>query len=179
MAIGNGDPISPFGAIPVISIINDKVMEGITYSIRKRFTIVASGVLNLIFDPTAFTGKNIVTLPIGFDSLGGPINVDIFPGALANDDGTMIMPFNRDFLKGSPQSIFREAPTGIDITGVDPIEIFLPSDGTGAAGSSGSSSEDPLVSNIDFAVKYLLRFTNTDGSSSCTVGIKFDFFEVL
>ena len=177
--VGPGGPINPFGAIPTINIANDKVMQGICFSIRRRIALLASGVANVIFDPTAFTGTNLVLLPLGFDAIGGPIRVDIYGGATSDDDGTLWTPYNRDFTSATlAQSLVRLNPGNIVDGPADPIELFIPSDGTGAASSSSVSTEDALVVNLDFSHKYLLRFTNIDATGGAEVGFKANFFEV-
>lgn len=177
--IGTGLPINPFGAIPMITLANSKSMEGIAFSVRKRITMAAAAVEEVIFDPTAFTGTNLVFLPLGFDSLGGPIRIDIIGGATADSDGVLWTPYNRDFSSANvAESLLRLNPNNIVAGAGDPIELFLPSDGTGAAGSSSASTQDALVANIDFTKKYLIRFTNTDASGTAEVGFKVNFFEV-
>ena len=171
--------VNIFNAIIVISLANQKTMEGVAFSVRKRFTIAASGTLDIIMDPTAVTKDNVVLLPMGFVGFGGPIHVDVYVGATENGDGNPVFTYNRNLVLGVlPETDFRTDFTGLDITGLDAIELLLPSDGVGAAMSSGADVGEPLVLNVDKTEKILLRFINTDGTAAVTVGVKVDFFEV-
>ena len=170
--------INVFNALVMISISNQKTMEGVAFSVRKRFTLGAGATQDIIMDATALTKDKLVFLPLGFDGIGGPMIVDIYRGATENGDGQPLPTYNRSFVIGTPpETEFRVGFTGIDITGLVPIELLLPSDGQGVGTSSGASTGDALVADIDKTEKILLRITNTGGSSA-TVGVKIDFFEV-
>ena len=172
--------MSSFGAIITLSLANSMVMSGNAFSVRKRITVPGTGTVDIVFDPTGVTvGKKVVFLPLSFNGIGGPVNIDIYNGVIANDDGTLLPVYNRSFVIGSqPESIARLSPTGVDITGLTAIELLLPSDGTSAVATSGADAGDPLVSDIDLTKKVLIRLTNTAGPDAATVGIKADFFEV-
>ena len=178
--IGNGLPLSGFGAITVLTIEDAKAVEGIAWSTRKRFTIAASGVVDLIIDPTAFTGQIVVFQPISFDALGGPFEIDVYRGATADSDGTLIQPFNRDLsITGNGEVICRKDPNNIT-PGADKImELFVPSNGTGTVATSGATSGDAIVIKLDTTKKYLIKITNTDNSAAATIGVKTDHFEVI
>lgn len=178
--IGDGLPLSDFGAEVVLAIEDAKSVEGIAFSIRKRFNISPSGVVNIVLDPAGFTGRMLVFQPIGWDSIGGPFEVDIYAGITANADGTPLTIFNRNFDAGIPSQIVAQInPTSINLSGaIGPIELLAPSDGTGAVGTSGASSNDAIVSVLDPDLKYLIRITNTDGTAAGRIGLKSDHFEV-
>jgi len=170
--------LSRFNALIMISITNQKAIEGIAFSIRKRFTIGTSASVDIVLDPVNFTKEKIVFLPIGFNGFGGPINIDIYSGITDNNDGTPVLAFNRSFVIGTPpQTEFRQNPTGVVITGLTPIELFLPSDGQGAS-STGAETGEAIIADLDTTKKVLIRCTNTSGTAAATIGIKADFFEV-
>lgn len=171
---------SPFNAFISLAIEDAKVVEGIAFQVRKCFTIAQSEVLDIVLDPAGFTGSTLVFQPLGFDAIGGPFRVDIFAGITADDDGTLITVFNRNFNIGGPsEMIVRQDPSNIDIgAAIGPLEILIPSDGTGAVGTSGASSADSIVSVLDPDLKYLLRITNTDTTAEGSIGVKTDHFEV-
>lgn len=172
--------LSQFGAIISQKIEDQKAIDGIAFSVRKRYTIASSGVLDLVFDPTAFTGQEVVLLAPAFDALGGPLEVDIYAGVTANSDGTPIPIFNRNFkIGGTSQSVAQSNPTGIVLPGTPPIEVLIPSDGTPAVAAGGAAGTGGIVSLLDPTVKYLLRITNTDGTASASIGVKLNFFEVV
>ena len=179
MSSGGGSPINPFGAIPGIDLKDVKVMEGITYSVRARIPLAISGVANIVFDPRAFTGTNVVVLPLGFDAIGGPITVDLLVDVTSDDlTGTPLFVYNRNQVFGAPPaSLAILNPTNFAAGVIPAIEYLIPSDGQGANVSGGASSE-PLVANLDFSIKHALQLTNTDSTKAATVGVKFDFFEV-
>ena len=178
--IGNGLPINGFGAIPGIDLKDVKVLEGITYSVRKRIDLASSGVAHIVFDPRAFAGSNIVVLPIEYDSIGGPIDIDLLVDITSDDlTGTPLFEYNRSQKTGIqiPKSLVILNPTNFAAGAVPPIEFLLPSNGVGA-NVSGSAGADTLVADLDFSIKHAIRLTNTDNAAAARVGIKFDFFEV-
>lgn len=180
MTTGSRSPINPFGAIPGLDLKDAKVMEGITYSVRKRIELAASGVAHIVFDPRAFTGTNMVVLPINFDAIGGPIDIDLLVDITSDDlTGTPLFAYNRNQTFGAqvPESLVILNPDNFAVGATPPIEFLMPSDGVGANVSGGTASET-LVANLDFSVKHALRFTNTDVSAAARIGVKFDFFEV-
>lgn len=170
--------LSMFDALIVISIQNQKVMEGITFSVRKRFVFDAEEVIELVFDPSAFTGTTIVIMPLSFDAFGGPIHLDVIPGVTADADGAPIPIFNRNFQGPAVETVLRQAPSNIVDGAEPPREILIPSDGAGVAGATGASSADTLVINFDPTKKLLFRFTNTKTTGGAKLGLKFDFFEL-
>lgn len=178
--IGNGSPVNGFGAIPGIDLKDVKVMEGITFSVRKRIELATSGVAHIGFDPRAFNGTNVVVLPIGFDAIGGPVDIDLLVDIDFDDEtGTPLFAYNRNQVVGDavPKSFIILNPDNFSVGAIPPIEYLIPSDGVGANVSGGASSE-PLVANLDFSIKHALRLTNTDNTAPARVGVKFDFFEV-
>lgn len=178
--IGNGSPINGFGAIPGIKLEDVKVLDGIAYSVRKRIELTSSGVAHIVFDPRAFTGANIVVLPIGFDAIGGPIEIDLLVDITSDDlTGTPLFVYNRSQTTGvaAPKSLVILNPDNFAVSAIPPIESLIPSDGVGA-NVSGGASFDTLVANLDFSVKHAIRLTNTDNVAVARVGVKFDFFEV-
>lgn len=185
MSIGGGvlsaiaRAFSPFNAFVCLTIENAKVIEGIAYGICRRLTFTSSQTIDIILDPTAFTGSNLILLPIGLDGIGGPLHIDIYRGATANDDGTLVNPPNHKHTITDPgEVIFHIAPTGI-VPGSDKLgELIVPSDGAGVASSSGANTSETLVCELDPTKKYLFRITNTDGTGGATLGLKLDYFEV-
>ena len=178
--IGTGSPINPFGAIPGIDLKDTKVMEGIAYSMRKRIELPSSGVAHIVFDPRAFAGSNIVVLPIEYDAIGGPIDVDLLVGVTSDDlTGTPLFVYNRSQTTGVQvaDSLIILNPTNFAVGAAPPIEFLVPSDGVGA-NVSGSAGADTLVANLNFSIKHAIRLTNTDNAAAARVGVKFDFFEV-
>lgn len=176
--IGSGPPINEFGAIPTVDISADKVTKGVGFSLRKRFVIAKSTFIDITFDPTAFIGKDVVVFPLTFSALNGPIFIDIYSGATADDNGTILPSFNRALALGSPPaSVIRLNPTNVDVTGLIAIEYLIPSSGTGVNVTAGGSG-DPLVAVVDVTKKLLFRLTNTDTVADANVGVIFDFFEV-
>lgn len=176
--IGPGPPINEFGAIPTLDISADKVTKGIAFSLRKRFSIAKNTFIDITFDPTAFVGKDVVVFPLTFSALNGPIFIDIYSGATADDNGTILPAFNRSLALGSPAaSIIRLSPSNVDVTGLLAIEYLIPSSGVGVNLTAGGAG-DPLVAVTDVTKKLLFRLTNTDTVNSADVGVIFDFFEV-
>lgn len=179
MTVGQGPPLNALGATPHLSMANDKVLNEMAFSIRKRFTVIKSSSLDVIFDCTGFVGRKIIVLPLSFDALAGPILVDIYSGATANNDGTFIPIANRDFTSSrAPQTIARLSPTGVDVTGLIPLEYLIPSSAVGV-NATGAASGESLFVNLDCSKKILMRLTNQDATTDAIIGTKLDFFEVI
>ena len=170
---------SQFNAFITLAIEDAKVIEGITWSVRRRYTVSAGATKDVILDPTAFSGQIVVLQPIGFDAIGGHFDIEIYRGATADNDGTLVKPFNRDLsIATFGEVILRESPSNV-VAGADKImDILIPSNGTGAASSSGISSSDSIVLKLDTTKKYLIRIVNHDVAEA-EIGIKTDHFEVI
>lgn len=172
--------VSRFDALVTLDIENDKAIKGVAFSARKRFTLDSTPIV-LIFDPTGVpSNKKVVFLPLQFEGIGGRVEIDIFNGITESGDGTIIPCYNRSFVIGTPcKSKLTYDPTTVDTTGLVPIELLLPSDGSSAAISSGAQSSDSMVIDIDITKKLMVRMTNIDSPSTVSMGVKADFFEVL
>jgi hypothetical protein len=181
MTQGGGSPINEFGAIPFVTIEDAKVIAGIVFAVRQRFVVPKSDSIDIVLDPTAFTGQELVFQPLGFDGIGGPFHIDIYAGITANSDGTPVLITNKNFKSGNiAQVVAQLDPTGVTIPpeAVGPIQLLVPSNGTGAVGSSGASASDAIVNVLDHNIKYLIRITNVDTVNDGTIEVKTDHFEV-
>jgi hypothetical protein len=180
MSQGGGPPISGFGAVPGLTIEDLKTIEGITFQIRKRLSVPHSDSIDIVIDPTAFTKEDLVSQPIGFDAVGGPLEVDIYIGVTANDDGTDIPIYNKNFTSDNVSELTAKLdPTGVSLVGATgPLELEIPSNGVGAANVSGATGNDSIISVLDPTKKILIRISNTDTTNTAVVGLKSDHFEV-
>jgi len=179
--IGNGNPLSPFGAIIKLDIENAKIVEGICFTMRKRFDIAALGVLDIVFDPTNFDKETLVTLPLSFNGIGGPIDIDFYHDVNADQDGTELVSSNRNhkvIVTNPATVVIRQNPSNVNIGGAIKQELLIPSNGSGAGNTSSGDVAEPLVMLLDKTKKCLWRFTNTDNSDSARLGVVMTWFEV-
>lgn len=161
-----------YGAVVNVDINTAKVFEDVCFSWEKRFTVPASGEVNILVDPTALPdGKDIVILPLSFRAFGGgPINIDLYGGASSNEDGTLWQGTNRRFGSANvrPATIARLNPTGLAAGTKTDFEYVIYSAASGAAGriSIGGETRDDLVSVPRSDIKYLFKFTNTSANEA-------------
>lgn len=167
MTTGSGSPINPFGAIPGITIENAKVMEGITFSWAKRFTIAISGTANIVINTTTVdANKLVVVLPLSFQAIGGgPVFIDMYLGTDSDENGTLWEGINRNHaIGGSPQTTVRLNPTINDDGAKLSPEFMIPSNGTPAVSTIGGQTSEDLVFNA-LKNKYMLRLVNQEAAA--------------
>ncbi len=178
--IGNGEAgKSRIGANVTEELQNNLVFtKGCVFSISKRFTIPSSGVVDIVFDPTAITSNFVVFLPVFFQGFGaGPIEIDLYAGTDSDDDGTEIICFNRNELssKDCEMAVWLN-PTINNIGTKLPPEFEIPSDGTPATSTLGGQTGDSIVTNLQ-KIKHTFRLTNTEASIARCV-IAANWFEL-
>lgn len=179
--IGNGEA----GKSRIGANVNEELQNNLVFtrecvfSISKRFTIPSSGVVDIVFDSTGITAPFLVFLPVFFQGFGaGPIEIDLFAGTDADDDGTEIICFNRNELSLKLcEMVVRLNPNIIDIGTKLPVEFEIPSDGTPATATIGGSAGDSIVTNINKAFKHTFRLTNTEANIARCV-IAANWFEL-
>jgi hypothetical protein len=165
--IGNIDILKPFrtvfGALRTTNVQEEAFVSGKVFS-YEDYKIFADGeIANYIFDPTAFTGTNLVVTPPSFSANAGPITVEYFIGAIANSDGTLLGVSNRRGTSTNEnQAILRLNPTGLS-DGTRFSGRLIPATGLDPKTASGVVSGSSLPFELNCAVKYLIRITNTDG----------------
>jgi len=179
--IGNGEAgKSRIGANVTEELQNNLVFtKECVFSISKRFSIPASGVVDIVFDSTGITSDFLVFLPVFFQGFeAGPIEIDLYAGTNADDDGTEIICFNRNELSVKPcgMKVWLN-PTINDIGTKLPVEFEIPSDGTPATATLGGSAGDSIVTNINKAAKHTFRLTNIEASIARCV-IAANWFEL-
>lgn len=170
-----------FGGFIVTKIENQKVLQGVTFGWSKRFVIAKSSSVDIIIDPTSIPSeKNFIILPIRFQAaLAGPVNVDIYFGATASDDGTLWEGLNRDALSSNtPATIIRFEPTVSDDGTKLPLEYQIPSNGTPAVASVAGAVEEDFISRLRTDGKYLIRLSNIDTVNGANCTLATDIFEV-
>jgi len=171
-----------YDAQTVIDIALQKVFENVSFSFSRRFSIGASGTVNIVIDPTAISaGKIVVVFPIAFKAVGaGPIFIDTYFGTDANNDGTVWQPRSRDQRTGTlSQTIARLSPTiNSDGTKLDNSEFMIPSDGIAATTTIGGESKDDdiIIGRTDG--KYMFRLINQDNTSAAQCLMVFNILEL-
>ena len=165
------------GALRQQSINEDLFVQGKSFSYEDYHIMGASGTLTFVFDPTAFTGINIVLEPFTFCSTAGPVTIDIYAGTNADNDGTLLGVSNRRATSSNlNQAIIRLDPT-INNIGTRFAGDLVPATGTAPATSSPSSNKPGLPFELDPTFKYALIATNLDGAG-VHFCIKITWFEV-
>lgn len=168
-----------FGAQTTVDINSQKVFEGVAFGATKRVTFpAASGLVNIVFDPTAVTTEKLVLLPISFSAFGaGPIHIDVYFGGEYGADGTEIECYNRDNESlNTCKSVIRLNPTVTTKGTKLPIEFIILSDGTPAIASLGGEVIDDFITLLRKDGKYLIECANQD--SVAAIGwFGLNFFE--
>lgn len=161
------DTQSQFHAQTTINVTNKSVFDEIVYSISKRLFIAASGVIDIVMDPTACTCRKLPLLPISIKFYGaGPIFVDLYINPVYTL-GTTIPSGNRDFSSSESSSLIWLLNPTISSPGtLSPFEFSVLSNGVSAVASVGGESKDSQISNIDMTKKYLLRMTNQESNTA-------------
>lgn len=162
--IGNGPPISKFGAVPVVALANEKVLQGVTFSWAKRFTLAGLATANIVIDTSNVdVEKLVVVLPLSFQAIGGgPIFIDLHVDVDSDEDGTKWDGVNRNnVIGGDPQTVVRLNPTLNDPGVKTPSEFMIPSDGIAAVATVGGQTRDDLVFNA-LKTKYMLKVMNQE-----------------
>lgn len=165
-------------AVNVRAEANKRVFDDQVFSLSKRFTVVSSGVVDIVFDPLAHTGL-ITFLPVAFISgVGGPILIDLYLGTDAEDDGTSLSCINRNNASAVVcDMVVRLNPT-VNTPGTLGPEFLLPSDGQGATSKAGGEVREDLVFNVNTAIKYMFRLTNTDTVNDTIMSVSASWFEL-
>lgn len=166
--IGNGDNLESyrtiFNAFKTTNTQEDAFVNGLVFSYEDYLIYGDDEVKNFIFDPTAFTGTNLVITPPQFSASSGPITVEYFIGATADNDGTLLGISNRRGTSSNVnKAILRLAPSNIS-EGTRFAGRLIPATGVNPNQGSGNASGSNLPFEIDCSVKYLIRITNTDGA---------------
>ena len=178
--IGNGQAgQSKFNAIVTNAIENEKVFEEIMFSIAKRLAIGSEAVNDIVIDPTGCGCDFLVFLPAIFKAFGaGPVNIDMYVGTDADDDGTLWESINRDNASiNTADVIVRLNPT-INSDGTKlPVEFVILSDGTAATAIAGGESKEGQIFVARKDVKYMFRLTNTEAVAA-TGHVSLNWFEV-
>lgn len=180
---GNGNPFGAAytaDAVNVRAEANFKVFQDQVFSVSKRFPLVKSGVANVIFDPTAYSGI-ISFLPISLmASLGGPIYVDLYVGTVVTPaTGTILDSINRNFNSiVTADSVMILNPTITNDGTKAPSEFMIPSNGTAAITKAGGQAREDLIININTATKYMFRFTNIDTVTDSIIQLSATWFEL-
>lgn len=175
--IGNAPGVSAFGfefgAITTVDINSQKVFRDAAFSWSRRFTIGASGTVNIIIDPTGIlSDKTGVVLPVSFSAFGaGPINIDLYFGAIFTaETGTLWSGGNRDNRSSTmPNTIVTFNPTVTNDGVKTPFEFMVPSDGVPAVASFGGQTKDDLIFIPRTDGKYMFRLINTEANAASCV----------
>lgn len=167
------------GAQAIVDIKNVKVFAEVCFSWSKRFSITGSGVANIVIDGQAIGDEKVfVVLPLAITAFGsGPINIDMYFGTDADEDGTLWEGGNRNHLSvETPGTIIRLNPT-INLDGMATgWEFMIPSNGVAAVAHIGGQVSEHLIFLGRKDGKYMLRLTNT-GSNVVSCHFAFTIFE--
>jgi hypothetical protein len=179
--IGSGKPgVSVFNANVVNNIENEKVFQGVAFSIAKRFDLVGGATANILIDLTGITTGRVVFFPVKFKAFGaGPVNIDLYRDPVSADDGTIWEYMNRDDNSANlSKTVVRFNPTVSDPGDKTPVEFAVFSDGVAAVAVAGGESKDNLVFNAVIGKKYLFKVTNIEAGADAFVHYASDYFEI-
>lgn len=150
-------------------------LQQYSFSSIQRHTIPGSGgILNVIWDPTAYTGRSIEFNAVKFIANGGPMLIDYFVGTVESGDGTPQIVINRVTTNLTPaQSTLTINPTTITSPGFNYFSTLVPGNQ-----QAGSDSSVGLPVRVDFTQKYLLQITNQSSQAELMV-VDATWFEIL
>jgi hypothetical protein len=174
-ASGPGATIGLANSQVVTTPSEELFIQGKAFSFEDYFTFGAAQVKNFIFDPTAFSGNQLVFNPFLFAASSGPLLIDFYANTDADDDGTLLVPSNRRSGFPAPVSVFRLNPTVNDL-GTRFAGDSVPATGAGVGNTNGAGNQPGLPFEIDFSLKYAFTITNQDGADTI-VQIKTTWFE--
>lgn len=176
---GGGIPkrlISIADSINLSSIQEYLFVQGKSFSYEEHLIYGASEVKTFVFDPTAFTGTNIVFEPIVFAATAGPILIKFYYGTEADDDGTLLGVSNRRAPLGIVnQGIWRLNPNIVSL-GTEFAGDIVPANETIGQTSVGASNQPGLPFEIFSNIKYALTIENKNGAG-VYVQMKATWFE--
>lgn len=166
--IGKGSQLETyrtiFNAFRVTDTQEDAFVNGNVFSYEDYLTYETDEAKSFIFDPSEFTGNNLVVTPPQFAATGGPVTVEYFAGATADNDGTLLGVSNRrGTSEKANQAILRLNPSNLS-EGAKFSGRLVPATGLNPATSNGNSGGSFLPFELDPTIKYLIKITNTDGN---------------
>lgn len=170
-----------FGGFVVTDINNQKVLQGVTFGLAKRFSIAKSASVDIVLDPQAVSEeKDLILLPFVFQAFGGgPVNIDIYFGATSSENGTLWESTNRDNLSSNTaNTTVRFNPTVSEDGTKMPLEYQIQSNGVPAVAAIGGAVAEDFITRLRKDGKYLIRLTNIDTVDGVVCTIATDFFEV-
>ena len=167
-------------AIKTATIEQDQVRKGNVFTCNNFIQdIVGGGTVDILFDPTAFSGSRLRMLVPKIIVTNGPIEWEVYAGVTANNDGTLCNVFNRNFNSPKvPESVVRIDPTGIVLPATYTARKIIPSSSTGAASSEAGTASIEVPLGIKTDIKYLLRAINKDASALAYLEYLVTWFEV-
>lgn len=157
---------SIFGSIETIDIAEEKVFQSKTFSIAKRHTLTASSTNDIVIDTTGCSCDYLVFQPVAFKAYGaGPVNIDMYFGVDADEDGTLWGSVNRDNVSAETSPVdIRLNPTINDVGTKLPVEFVIFSNGTAAVAVAGGESREGLIFVARQDGKYMFRVINTEAN---------------
>lgn len=172
-----------FGSNITLDTFNNRVFSHEVFSISKRFTIPASGTINIVIDPTengAYPFGELVVLPIFFQAFkAGPVNIDVYAGTDSDADGTLCGSTDRNQVDPIvPHLVVRLNPTINNIGAKQPPEFQIASNGTGASTVIGGSSKEDLIIKGTPAIRQTFQLLNQDNTNIAECVFAFNWFEV-
>lgn len=161
------DATTSWGPLVVTSRQENIFISGKTFSYEDFRTYAASEIAYFIFDPTAFEGTSLIVLAPSFSATKGPILVEYYAGVVESGDGTVLDVSNRlGSSSNVPAATFKLNPTTVSNEGVRFTGRLLPSTATTPINVGGATASGSLPFELNIAVKYLVKVTNTNGDDT-------------
>jgi len=157
---------SQFGAFSAIDIAEQKVFDSAVFSVAKRHTLALSSTNDIVIDPTLCECDYLVFQPVAFKAFGaGPVNIDMYFGTDADEDGTVWGSINRDNTSSNTSPVLvRLNPTINDAGTLLPVNFTIFSNGTAAVAVAGGETREGLIFNARTDGKYMFRVINTEAN---------------
>lgn len=156
-----------FKAFLVTSLQEKAFIRGEVFSYEDYMTYSTGEVKDFIFDPTAFSGENLVVEPPQFSATAGPVLVEYFINVIESGDGTVLDASNRRGTSSkTPEATLKVNPTTITDIGTRFAGRLVPATALTPVNKVGDTAGSSLPFEIDTQYKYMIRVTNTNGDDT-------------
>lgn len=182
--IGNGKSgiVSVTGGSKVVSNITvELVKKGYMYTLQTVIEGLAIGaVTDILIDPSTFIGKFGVLYSFGFAVTQGKAIGQFFAGGTYSG-GTPLLILNRnENSPNTPKTTITQAPT-VTAPGNGGYKYIAGGEtqGNNLAGGTTSGEDSNFPTEINLSVPRLLRITQSGGSGTFDLQLRFVFAEII
>lgn len=182
---GNNVGRNSFGSTITFDTLNNRVFNHEVFGITKRFTIAPGEFADILIDPTEngpFPKRTFVVLPAKIKAKGaGPVYIDMYVNPIVTAaTGAILVPLDRNFDSAvTPHTVVRLNPTVTNVGTKAPFEDSIESaNGQGNTADVGGEIKDDFIIVPSKTIKYMIRLSNTDTTSTARCVFALNYYEV-